>query len=294
VRNPSDKGPGRSRAVGVSIALHIVLGAALVRILLIPLPFTRWFQHNHIASIPVERISFLALPMTGGETKPGRSGGDGRPVAKTPVRPLVAPSAVPSAVPVLPRSTAPAADRTGGSGPVVGTGGPAEGARPEYHDPRVWVATAPMVSAPKSTKERVDSLLTAEIGAHNDSMALVAGRKPGDWTFMHNGQKYGIDQQYIHLGPISIPNAVLALLPLNRVQGNPMAGAAEQLYSARHDEINTQAQRGMDEDAFHTAVRKLRERMDLEKKHQEEQKQEQQQQQQQSSPQTIAKDGSTQ
>ncbi len=272
-----------------------MLGVALVRVLLLPLPFVRWFQRNHIASIPVERISFLALPKTGGETNPGRSGGDGRPVSKTPTPPLIAPMAVPTVVPAPPPSPAPAADLAGGSGPVVGTGGPAEGVRPEYHDPRVWVASAPMVSAPKSTRERVDSLMVAEIGAHNDSMALVAGRKPGDWTFMHDGKKYGIDQQYIHLGPISIPNAVLALLPLNRVQGNPMAGAAEQLYGVRHDEIMSQAQRGMDEDAFHTAVRKLRERMDLERKHQQEQKDQQPPQQpQQNAPQTIAKDGGTQ
>ncbi len=289
----SDRARGPTRAVGLSIALHIVLGVALVRVLLIPLPFTRWLQRTHISSIPVERISFLALPMTGGETKPGRSGGDGRAVARTPAPPVIAPAAVPAAVPAPPVTTRPAED-AGGSGPVVGTGGPAEGARPEYHDPRVWVATAPEVSAPKSTKQRVDSFMVAKIDAHNDSMALVAGRKPGDWTFTHNGQKYGIDQQYIHLGPISIPNAVLALLPLNRVQGNPMAGGAEQLYNARHDEITTQAQRGMDEDAFRTAVRKLRERMDLEHKHQQEQQQQQEQQPQPTSPQTIAKDGGTQ
>ncbi len=32
--------------------------------------------------------------------------------------------------------------------------------------------------------------------AHDDSMALYnSGKKPGDWTFERNGEKYGIDSQ---------------------------------------------------------------------------------------------------
>ena len=282
---------GGSRSVVISIALHIVLGAALVRLLLVPLPSMNLFGHAHAPPPIVERISFLALPKTSNATIPGRSGGDDRTVSKVLPKPLVAPTAIPSAVPAAPPAAAPSAEPSGGSGPVVGTGGPAQGVRPEYHDPRVWVAAAPLASAPKTTKERADSLVSAEIEAHNDSMAKVSGRKPGDWTFTHNGQKYGIDQQYIHLGPISIPNAILALLPLNHVQGNPIAGAAEQLINSRHDEIMDNAQRGMNEDQFRTAVRKLRERTDLQKQHQLEDKKQQPSSPPPAPPQTIAKDG---
>jgi hypothetical protein len=284
---------GSSRSVVISIALHVILGAALIRLLLIPLPSMHLFGGAHVPPPAVERISFLAVPKTSGVTNPGRSGGDGRPISKTPPKPLVAPSAVPTAGPTAPPlPAAPAAEPAGGSGPVVGTGGPAQGVRPEYHDPRVWVAAAPIASAPKTTKERADSLVAAEVEAHNDSMSKVSGRKPGDWTFTHNGQKYGIDQQYIHLGPISIPNAILALLPLNRVGANPMAGAAEELINSRRAEIMSNAQRGMDEDAFRTAVRKERERKDLEKQHQLEQNaQPGSPPPPPTPPQTIAKDG---
>jgi len=274
-----------SGSLVASVALHIILGAALVQVFLLPLPFVNFFRHEHIEAVPAERISFLAMPKTGGATKPGRSGGNGQPLAKSRPKPLVAPTVVPTLVPVAPSTTPVPAPTDVGTGPVVGTGGPGEGVRPEYHDPRVWVPPAPLVSAPKSSKARVDSLVATQIQAHNDSViAAAAGfKKPGDWTITHNGQKYGIDPQFIRLGPVSIPTAVLALLPLNRVQGNPMAGANEATLDARHAEIMDQAQRGMDEDAFRSAVRKLRERKEAEHQHQTEQQQQQQQ--------TIAKDG---
>ncbi len=279
-----------SGSLVASVALHFVLGAALIRVLIAPLPFVNFFLHEHATAVPTERISFLAVPKTGGEPKPGRSGGNGRPVTKVKPTPLVAPPAVPSIVPAPPppANTAPTATDAG-TGPIVGTGGPAEGVRPEYNDPRVWVPAAPLVSAPKSVKGRVDSVITARIEAHNDSMAIASAgfKKPGDWTFTHNGKKYGIDQQYIRLGPVSIPTAVLAALPLNRIQGNPILGANEATLDARHDEIMEQARRGMDEDAFRTAVRKLRERKDAERQHEKEQQQQHPDQQ----TQTVAKDG---
>ena len=43
----------------------------------------------------------------------------------------------------------------------------------------------------------------------------------GDWTVGKDGQKYGIDQQYIRLGRFQIPTALLALLPINQHAGEP-------------------------------------------------------------------------
>ena len=39
---------------------------------------------------------------------------------------------------------------------------------------------------------------------------------PGDWTTEKDGKKYGIDQQRIYIGDVSIPTSILALLPVNR------------------------------------------------------------------------------
>lgn len=253
------------RALLVSLTLHVVVGVALVRILLLPLPFSDFMRREHITSMPAERISFIALPTTTGPTVPGRSGGNGRPVTHTLPPPLVAPPSVPTTVPAPAPAPAAATEPDAGTGPVVGIGGPGQGVRPEYHDPRVWVPPAPVVSAPKSLPEAVDSAMAARIGAHNDTLAMGgARRQPGDWTFEHNGKKYGVDPKYIRLGPVSIPTAVLAALPLN-VQANPILGANERTLTARHDEIMEQAQRAINEDEFRDAVRKLRQRKERER-----------------------------
>jgi hypothetical protein len=278
--------PESRRALVVSVAVHVLVGVALIRVLLLPLPLSNFLRREHVTSMPVERISFLALPKTSAGTVPGRNGGDGAPLTHAPVPQVVAPLEVPRALPLPPIGPAPRPAPEAGTGPVVGTGGPGQGVRPEYHDPRVWVPAAPLVSAPKSVHESVDSAVVSGVEAHNDTLALGAGkRKPGDWTFEHNGKKYGIDSKFIRLGPVSIPTAVLAALPLN-VQANPILGANERTLTARHDEIAEQAQRSINEDEFRDAVRKLRQR-----KEREHQDAKQQQPQDQKEPATVAKDG---
>ena len=53
----------------------------------------------------------------------------------------------------------------------------------------------------------------------------------------HDGQKYGLDSQYIYLGKFKIPSAILAALPLNRggVEGSRIIEARNaDLDSERH------------------------------------------------------------
>ena len=130
---------------------------------------------------------------------------------------------------------------------MVGSGGPARGIRPTYSDPRVWVAPGEIVAAPKSAKEKLDSVVADIIGPYNDSIAAAAGgRQPGDWTIDRNGKKWGVDPKYIHLGKFSIPTAVLALLPMN-MTGNPTMMDRNKLQNQLHSEIFWNAQRGMNE-----------------------------------------------
>lgn len=265
-----------SSSLIISITLHIVLGGALLWVLSIPYPFQSFLQRKKVESMPVERISFLTLPDRGTNT-PGRAGGDGRPVTpKGPAPPLRAPTQIPSAVPTPP----PAAPQPtqGGKGPVVGREGLREGITPSFSDPRLWLPPGPVVSAPKSPAERVDSTITAEIRRYRDSLAAVAanaGRAPGDWTFEKGGKKYGIDSQKIYIGDISIPTAILALLPLNS-GGNPISVDRERALAYQRSDINFQAQRAMNEDEFREAVKRIRLRKERERqdeiKHREEQK----------------------
>ena len=262
----------------LSLVLHVVLGAALLRVLLIPHALNSLFATKD-QPVEAERISFLALPQEpDAPAAPGRSGGNGRPVTSraTPAPPLVAPTEVPTTLPPAPAAPAtPRADPDEGTGPLVGRGGPTRGVRPSYSDPRIWVPAAPVVTAPRSADSRNDSVVTADIGRALDSMTAntYAPNKfeRGDWTVEKNGRRYGIDQQAIRLGKVSIPTALLGFLPLN-VQGNPVAAQRDREMASLRAEIQFHSQRAMNEEEFRKAVKSLRERKEREREQREKEK----------------------
>lgn len=254
----------KSRPLAVSIFLHALVAIALVRFLISPAAFTMIFGKAHSPEVPAERIGFLQLPKSKGPAVQGKSGGDNRPVSKNPPKKFVAPTEVPAAIPPAPVQPAPSTE-DGGSGPLVGSGGPAKGIRPTYTDPRVWAAPGDLVAAPKSAKEKMDSAIASIVAPYNDSIAAAAGaRQPGDWTFEKGGRKYGIDPKWIRLGKVSIPTAVLALLPMN-TQANPTMSERNKLQNQLHADIFWNAQRGMNEADFKKAVKSIRERKEREK-----------------------------
>jgi hypothetical protein len=118
----------------------------------------------------------------------------------------------------------------------------------------------------------MDSVVTADIERARDSIAANTYTpnkfERGDWTVEKNGRKYGIDQSAIRLGKFSIPNALLALLPLN-TQGNPIAAERDRAMASLRQEILYQSQRSMNEEEFRKAVKELRERKEREHQQQE-------------------------
>jgi hypothetical protein len=253
-----------SKPFVISVVVHIVLAIGMAQMLISPSAMSRLFGRAQSKEVVAERIGFLRLPNQSGAPTEGKSGGDGRPVSENPPARLVAPDVVPTTIPDAPAAPSRAAQE-GGSGPLVGGGGPTRGIRPTYSDPRVWQAPGDIVSAPKSAKERLDSAIVSIIAPFNDSLAVAAqGRKPGDWTFEKDGRKYGIDPQYIRLGKVSIPTAVLALLPINQ-QANPTVSERNKLQNQLHADIFWQAQRGMNDADFKKAVRSIRERKERER-----------------------------
>lgn len=249
----------------ISIGVHAIAIAALAQI--------TFGSHTLFSTIDrgkepvVERIGFLALPDRA--DTPGRRGGDGRPITREAAvepPPLVAPVTTPAELPPI----APAAARReeSGRGPLMGGGGPLRGIQPAYRDPRIWAPAADVVVAPKSVRERVDSSIAAVVEQHLDSIAAIpVSREPGDWTFERGGKKYGIDQKYIRLGDVSIPTAVLGLLPLN-VQANPIALDREKRFAMMRADIDFHAQRALNEEEFRAAIRRIRERKERERREQ--------------------------
>ena len=251
------------RSFFVSLALHVFLALVLVRFLVSPNAFSKIFGDAESPSVPAERIGFLSLPMATGNPVEGRSGGDGRPASEAPPRRLIAPTAIPTSIPEIATGAVTRAEE--GTGPLVGGGGPTRGIRPRYSDPRLWQAPGDIVAAPKSATQRLDSVIATIIQPFNDSMAIASGqRKPGDWTFEKGGKTYGIDQKYIRLGKVSIPTALLALLPINTT-GNPTVNDRNRSQNQLRSDIFSNAQRGMNEADFKKAVKSIRERKERER-----------------------------
>lgn len=246
-----------------SLALHAVIGAAIIKVLLMPYPFARMEKGKD--AVRPERIGFLRLPAPAPSAvaTAGRAGGDGRAGKSQPEVKLVAPLVVPTGIPAAVTQRA----VSQGSGPLIAGGGPVRGITPSYSDPRVWRAPDNVLSAPKTAAQRMDSAVVSFIQPFNDSVAGARpGRDPQDWTFEKGGRKYGIDGQYIRLGKVSIPNALLAMLPLNlKSGGNPTVMERERTMNALNRDIMYQAQRGMNDADFQKAVRSIRERKEREK-----------------------------
>ena len=274
-------GRGARGWFAVSVGVNVVVLGLFLRALTL---HERWYEQftRRSGEVPAERISFLRLP-PGQTSQAGRSGGDGRtPSAARPARPT--PRFVPpttAAVPA-PRAAAPepisgqtvgAAEGRGGSGEIIGDGGPTAGMRPTYADPRLWRRPDVAVSAPKSAKERVDSVIADRFGPVRDSIAaaqeIAAGqRKPGDWTVKGAGGTWGMDPQSIHLGKIKVPTALLGLLTTNlqkNLRSNPNELANDRRLAQARQEIMDHAASGMAEDDFRGAVRAIRARKDRER-----------------------------
>lgn len=271
---------GDPRASVVAALVQIALMVIIVPTLVVPVAFELLRDDQGRVVVP-DRITFVTMvPESGPPTREApRAGGDGRapseePVpASEPAAPIVAPVGVPTGIPPAPARPA---DPERGIGPLVGGGGPTQGIRPSFNDPRLWRSPTDEVTGPVLPMTRADSLrsmLHANARAYVDSLTRAEGppgRAPGDWTFERDGKRYGIDPQFIRLGNFSIPTAVLALLPMNNLQANPTAMERARRLSSMRDEIIDQASRMQREDEFRDAVRALRERRERERREAEE------------------------
>lgn len=264
----------KGSATAASIALHGVLLVFLAYALQVPAALTRILSGPEPEQAPQERLRFVTVA-----PRPSASAGTpsrapaARPVAQPEAEappPLVAPREVPTSLPPPSSDTTARPTTPALTGPIAGGTGPSRGALPTYSDPRVWVEDPALVYAPKTDVERLDSALVTSLARYRDSLAentYVPNKfERGDWTVEKNGQKWGIDQQAIRLGKFSIPTALLALLPLNRMQGNPIANERARNQAWMREDILYHAQAAMNEEEFRRAVRAIRDRKERERR----------------------------
>jgi hypothetical protein len=243
----------------VSFGVHLVVAVALMRMLIVNMDLSRTQKR---LTVPEQRVGFVRISGGVKNPVPGKSGGDGKPLTPREIH-VVAPAAVPTTIPTP--SGPPVKATEEGTGPLVGTGGPTRGVRPQYSDPRVWEPPGRIVAKPQTVKQTLDSLIAEGIAPYNDSVAAAAQRRdPTDWTIEKGGYKWGIDRKAIRLGPFSIPTALLAMLPLN-IQGNPTTMQRDRAFASMNADINWHAQQAINEADFMKAVRSIRERKERER-----------------------------
>jgi hypothetical protein len=141
--------------------------------------------------------------------------------------------------------------------------------KPSFGSGMVWVQPLPMTPRElaalltgKSERQLSDSTVFAITQHFIEAVAAAeaerqASGKP-DWTTTIGGQPVGLDERWIYLGPIKLPSALLALLPINTMV-NPTELAAARKRNSMREDILTAGRRAANLNDLKKAVRALRE-----------------------------------
>jgi hypothetical protein len=267
-----------------AVAAHVAILAIVVPILTFGHGMPAWMRFADRARPTEERLTYVTPPerrapmpaVTPPVTTP-------RSTSPTTIAP---PSSTPSMPAGVPNAPTPIAPLDTGSGGTVGSGVGAldpnvRGVRPGYTDERVWRGEVGNggnggggASRRGDRAENLDSIMATSIMAVGDSLDSLAraqgkyGRKPGDWTKTgKNGEKWGWDERGIRLGKYTIPNALLALLPMNAataagMSGNPTAMEAGRRTAAASADIQRMSVRGLGDAEFKKIVKEMDARRD--------------------------------
>jgi hypothetical protein len=272
-RSILDSGPKKKGSVAISLIVNAIL-IALIGSITFTYPPSAFFSADKDKQ-PTERVVYVNVQPRGSPAAE-----NGAPAAKkkpkkteTPA-PILAPSVIPSTLPPIPPPTANAGSPSGTAGGTGGSpAGVATGIEPAMPDSRIELKPNTL-RLPLSMAQKNDSAIKAIYMAYREAEIVAEenrGRSPRDWTIERNGQKYGVDSQYIYLGKFKVPSAILAALPFNYagVDGSRIIQARNANWI--RDDIMSHSQ-GMSEDDFRAAVKRIRERKDKERQESEKDK----------------------
>jgi len=256
---------GKSKSsVAISVAIHVVVIAALGTITF-HYQLGLFEKPEPVKAVPVR---YVAL-------RPRGTGAAPRSQARA-TPPMTIPNA--TSIPIGIPSPAAAASASAPSAAAIGAGGAAPGVG--AHDPGIGIgirpgipdgrlATNPMSvpAQPQTEGQKAERALAAIYQQYLDSARADLNnpkRAPGDWSWGgKDGDKWGWDANGIHVGGITIPNVVLAALPIPVTSNTEPVGMRARQFM--HDDIQRHAA-VMSEDEFKQAVRRVRERVDRERR----------------------------
>lgn len=269
-RPPEQRSP---TAIALSVAFHVVVAAALVRVVLGSNRIAEWLVGPE-GRPTAEKVQVIAVRPPTGNSEAGGAAINGAVKPTEPRRvqsgPLVAPATVPTTSPEAAGGQGGAGGGTG-NGYGRGAGSGVAGIVPGY-DPRLYPGAPEAPPAPRLTpKERLDSVIAERFAQFEDSVANaphsnVTEDGRGDLTFKRGGRTYGWTQKGIVLGKYTLPAPLLALLPLNRIGGNPSALMRGEFPNQMRNQIQAGAQVALNAETFNERVKRIRERRDRERK----------------------------
>jgi hypothetical protein len=251
-------------SLAASIAIHVVL-IGLLGLIVFRYPLGQLIGLREPEQI-TERVQFVRV--TPPPTATSGGGQVAKPSRESRPAPLQAPAAVPTQTPAVVQPDSSRARAAGGTGSGFGVSGSpfATGVEPRQPDNRIALETGVAERTPRTVAQDVDSIVSMVIGIVNDSIAIANGqRKAGDWTWKgKDGKTWGWDQKGIHVGKYTIPQALLALLPLNTAGGGSPIEARSTAFIRR--DVLEGAQRSVSEDEFKAAIKRIRERKERERR----------------------------
>lgn len=141
---------------------------------------------------------------------------------------------------------------------------------PSYGTGRLWAQQTSVMTlgdalAAIDRIDNLDTIIAQRILAFldtipRDSFAIASAPS---WTTEIDGQVFGIDGRWVHLGPIKIPTALLALIPLP--QGNIEEARAHEQLQRMRESLLRQAQTMQNRAEINDYIREMRERRDDER-----------------------------
>jgi hypothetical protein len=139
---------------------------------------------------------------------------------------------------------------------------------PRYGDGRLWVEPLPesprkiaSILTGKSQKELTDSAVNSMVQTYLDEMAKERPENTAalpSWTTKIAGKTVGVDQKWIYLGPLKIPTALLALLPI-KMNANPTEWEMNNKLQAMRSDLMEAARRAQTYQDFKESVKELHE-----------------------------------
>lgn len=271
-----------ARSFALSVVLHVVAAGVLFQVLTFGHGM-RWLRDLGESAPVEERISYVEPRPS--EAAPAPVVASAPPAQQAPrtTGPVVGPSIPDTPPAATPRDTgsAPGTGAQGAGPPGAVDGDPnLRGVRPGYGDPRVW--TPPVVGGAggegrgRTGADKLDSVISTVLTQATDSLDSIArasgayGRRPGDWTKTDkNGGKWGWDNAGIRLGKVTIPNALLSLLPLNAqvgLSGNPTEIDRNRRVGLARQDIDRNALMGPGDKQFRELANELRTRREKERR----------------------------